>query len=512
MTFRIKPLVVSICLLAASTVPAFADTTTATTDTDNNNVDVNQLIQKVTAQTQSLEKQVNLLKSQIKQLKQQQVQQTSKVQAQQQQVQQLQQQQQQVNESSTAQYVKGTSVVTSPLLGEHSAFDGSDLIVLASVVDLDRRLLQQLQSLDNENLGNGTPFDSSPMLELSGKVEGQVVGGRSTLGPGTSGTQLATAELDVIPVINSWTTGFIAFDYNNAGGTPQASPSNSEVYVDRAFATVGNFNKSPFYASLGLMYVPFSHQYSSYMIDSTLPTLLGITKDPALLLGYLHSGDNGFYSNLYTFKGDTQTSSSNNNINNVGAAIGYQNKNDNWSNDFGVAAIGNIADSLGMQDTGASSGFEGFGENGSTNEQLVRRVPGLDVHDNLSYGPYSLYAEYTGATSSFNQANLAFDNDGAKPQAWVAEAAYSFPIVNKPSSVALNYAHSYQALALNLPEQRISAVFNTSIWKDTIASIEFEHDINYNSNTSASGQGVAYSGPALGGTADRVIGQFGIYF
>ena len=45
---------------------------------------------------------------------------------------------------------------------------------------------------------------------------------------------------------------------------------------------------------------------------------------------------------------------------------------------------------------------------------------------------------------------------------------------------------SKDALALGMPAQRWSAVLNTSIWRNTLESLEFRHDINYaksNKNT-----------------------------
>ena len=71
-------------------------------------------------------------------------------------------------------------------------------------------------------------------------------------------------------------------------------------------------------------------------------------------------------------------------------------------------------------------------------------------------------------------------------------------------------------MALNLPEQRLAGVFNISLWQDTIESLEYRHDINYNKNQYANGAsptGVTNAntiGP--GGASDTVLLQIGVFF
>ena len=58
-----------------------------------------------------------------------------------------------------------------------------------------------------------------------------------------------------------------------------------------------------------------------------------------------------------------------------------------------------------------------------------------------------------------------------------------------------------------------SATLNAVIWKDTIESLEYRHDVNYGSGDTASGAGTAVTtGKALGRSSDLVTAQIGIYF
>jgi hypothetical protein len=80
----------------------------------------------------------------------------------------------------------------------------------------------------------------------------------------------------------------------------------------------------------------------------------------------------------------------------------------------------------------------------------------------------------------------------------------------------LGYQWSKDALALNLPQQRISGVFNISIWKDTVESLEYKHDVDYNiyqfANGAAPVGGVNATTYGTGRSGDTVSAQIGVYF
>ncbi len=80
-------------------------------------------------------------------------------------------------------------------------------------------------------------------------------------------------------------------------------------------------------------------------------------------------------------------------------------------------------------------------------------------------------------TEAFREQDLSFNGKGAKPQAVQGELDMTFTAFNRPSSIGFGYQWSKEALALNLPKQRWIGVFNISIWKDTVESIEYRHDL-----------------------------------
>ncbi|WP_156792744.1 hypothetical protein [Rickettsiella massiliensis] len=64
-----------------------------------------------------------------------------------------------------------------------------------------------------------------------------------------------------------------------------------------------------------------------------------------------------------------------------------------------------------------------------------------------------------------------------------------------------------------LPKQRYSATLSTSIWRNTIQSIEFRHDVDYAATDVAQGDSDTFTSiTGTGNTANTIMLQFGLYF
>jgi len=479
----------------------------------NNDQQVDELITKINTRTQALEQQVKDLQRQLRVLKQKKARSATEQTVVKTSVQTSPDSNDNKN-SIMERYWGGTPVVTSPYLGVQSAFDGSDLIVNMSSINQDLRLLEQWQMLDNQMQAAGKSFPNSPMVELSGKIEGQAVYTRPYVNKSTSDIDLSGLELDTSVAVSPWASGFMAINYDNSPlSTPATRTSNSRLFINKAFLTLGNLNRSPFYLTAGQMQVPFG-QYSSFMVSSPLTVSVGRTKARALLLGYHPKGNEGLYGTIFTFKGDSSTESNAGKINQWGANAAYDFVGQGFKFTLGSSYINNMADAVGMQDNGLGRGFRGFAASANT-EVLKKRVPGADVQGKLTVGPVVFLGEYLTAIRSFDAADLTYNQNAAKPSAMNFEAGYIFTLADKPSSFALGYGRTDQALALALPKQRYSAVFNYSYWKNTIASLEYRHEIAYGVGDTATGKNTAVdytSIPTLGKSADALIAQIGIYF
>lgn len=403
--------------------------------------------------------------------------------------------------------VPGRSFVSiGPYVGLPFNYAGTNLVVNSPSVNTDVQLLstrKKIISHLNDTVGN-LSADPNPHLLLSGVVEGQAVYEKLD-NQSSSDINLTNVSIDAILFgPSNWLLGFVELSYNG-NPTPAGTfrVSNSGMYVNKAFITIGNFNESPFYGSVGQFYVPFG-TYSSAMVSDPFTKLLARTKARAALVGFQQQDENSaFYGSLYAFRGDTDPH--NNRINNGGVNVGYKFNAGTLSGNVGGGVIANLADSVGMQ----SSGFD----DSTQTEMLQNRVPAYNLRGSFSFGKnIDIIGEVVSATRSFSMQDMSFNSHGAKPWAADLQALYSFPILDcKPSSIGVNIERTGQALALGLPETRYSAVFNTSLLKHTLQSLEFRRDHFYGSSKVAT---VAGNSVASGrGIYDNVLtAQFDYYF
>lgn len=399
-------------------------------------------------------------------------------------------------------YYYAPFVFASPYLsGARSAYDASDLITNWPSVNEDLFILKSQVKYTQDLEAAGLPYSDRPLIAISGYVEGRVLGQDDYNSNVRSDVDLSGAEIDVLAQMAPWVSAYMALAYDDV---------YQDIYLSRAFLTVGNLSKEPVYGTIGKMYVPFGNYWSD-MIADPVTKLLAKTKSEAVELGFYK---NGVYGSVYTFRGDSYEGN-NTEINNGGVNLGYTLKNDKMYLDFGAGYINNMADSQGMQSTGNNlSTFEGFGMNGTT-ENLAHSVAGGDVHGeftyDIKYGTLGLIAEYVSALTAFDQKDMTFNGEGAQPAALNVEALYRFNIIQKPSFVAVTYGRTWEALALNLPEYSYVGTFGISLWKSTVEKFEFRHELNYSGDDTASGSGYAVSPSER---RDRNIGmlQMDVYF
>lgn len=410
-------------------------------------------------------------------------------------------------------YIAGTPVVSSPYLGDRPAFDGSDYIVNISSINRDIRLMQQRRRLYRAYERIGYPAPTMPIIAISGKTEPVATFSRPFIGNSQGDITLGSSELDVAAALNDMVEAFIGIAYDES--PPDLSNqrvANSSFDLNLGFVNIGNLDKSPFYFTAGQLFVPFG-KYSSAMVSSPITMIMARTKARPIIFGYKSQQGTGPYAAAYAYRSDTTLGRDG--VGGINA--GYTLEQGDVTGEIGAGYIGTIADAGGIQNTGSPAGttFGGFGSitNGS---EAVGKVPAFNVHGNVSVDRYTLAVEWVGATKPFSPNALSFNGRGAKPQAAQIEGGVTFKAFDKPASLALGYQWSKDTLALNLPRERISTVFNISLWKDTVESLEYRHDIDYRSGDVANGiapPGVVNANTVgTGKTADTVVAQIGVFF
>lgn len=409
-------------------------------------------------------------------------------------------------------YIAGTPVVRSPYTGARPAFDGSDYLVNISSINRDVRLMEQRRKLYTIYQALGYPAPDRPIIALSGKLEPIATTSRPYIGSREGDVNLGSAEIDVAAILNENVEGFISIAYDDAppaDGGPRVS--NSEFDLNLGFINIGNLEKTPMYFTAGQLYAPYG-RYSSAMISSPLTLRLARNKTRPIILGYKSQAEHGPFAAVYGFKSDTTLGKSGNG----GINAGYIYGNGFFNGEIGAAYVHSIADADGMQLTfyGNSDNFGGFGS--LRGSEAVKKIPGVDVYNILRFDRYNLTAEWVGATGDFRVQDLSFNGRGARPEAGQLEAGATFKVFDKPASIGLGYQWTNDALALGLPKQRYSGVFNISIWKDTVESIEYRHDIDYKADQFGNGSSppgrVNVPIIGTGSSSDTILAQIGVYF
>src|SRR4029079_5300400 len=139
-------------------------------------------------------------------------------------------------------------------------------------------------------------------------------------------------------------------------------------------------------------------------------------------------------------------------LNDGGVNLGIRFKRGDFKADIGGGWMADIADSVGMQ-------ASGFGNSPTSNEYLIHQVPAYDLRGIFGYNKFNYLIEFIAATTAFNSTDMFMNGHGAKPSALNTELSYTFTAFDKPSSIAIGLGETHDALAMNLPKYRASAVF-----------------------------------------------------
>lgn len=391
--------------------------------------------------------------------------------------------------------------------------------------DQDLTLLKMRKGYENELKERDIIPLPYPRIELGGSVIGLGTMRKPPKVPPANGKMqsdltLSGANLNVTAEMMQELMGSLRISYNPNGperfneSTITTRVANSAIFLNTAFLTLGDLNRFPFYLSAGQMFLPFG-AYSSSLVVAPLTARVGRMKQRPLLLGYQGTGaTSAFNASIFGFKGDAFVDKHSGVLNNGGANLGYKFSHSLFSINAGASVISNIADAGGMQNTGPSTivsdagdfvdndfldeddededadlvikTFRGFG----AKENLVHKVPAVNARARLALVPIpiSFYGEMVRPTRPFAIENMSFNDGGARPSAWNAEAAIRFPVFDNPSSISVGYGRSQQGLALNLPRYSTGGAFRIKFKRFLSCALGYQYDVAYPLDSFATGQ------------------------
>jgi hypothetical protein len=199
------------------------------------------------------------------------------------------------------------------------------------------------------------------------------------------------------------------------------------------------------------------------MISDPLTLEIGETREDAIQLGFEAGAISGSF---YAFNGEEmEASQTDDDELQFGLNLGFSMENDDMAMDIGVDYISALNDSDALE-----------GLSGGT---VVEHVAGLGVHLVYSNGPISFISEYVAAMDNYNVADVDFNGQGAEPSAYNIELGYNLELGGKPSTIAIGYQGTEDALALGLAETRTLVAFSMEIHEGTSFGIEYAMEDDY---------------------------------
>ncbi len=265
---------------------------------------------------------------------------------------------------------------------------------------------------------------------------------------------VATAYLSLEGKINKQLTGFVSFLYEE-GDTPF---DVDEAYLDFAANDATAFR-------LGHEYIPFG-TFSSHLINDPFTVDLGETAETVAQATFTQSG---VLASAYVYAGDAPYNEEDR-AEDVGVRLQYS-MGETSTGQFlvGVDYASNIADTYTLETY--------LLDNSVILEDNHEGYAGVISFDTETWG---VIAEHMAVLDAFSADELAFVGDEAKPEAGRVEAWVSTAALIPNSTVALAYNMTDEAVALELPESRISLGFMQSMQKDTWSwGVEVAQDTDY---------------------------------
>ncbi len=298
-------------------------------------------------------------------------------------------------------------------------------------------------------------------VELSGLIEvemefADIDGHTSAHDEEESDINVSTVEVALDAQLSEWSSGHLLVLYEEDG--------DADFNIDEATITLGNLEKFPLYLTAGKMYVPFG-SFETNMVSDPLTLDLGETNETVVQVGF-ESG--GFYGSVYAFNGDIVETGDDDEIDAWGANFGYVYEDDHLSFDGGIDYISNIADSDEIS-------HHVYHNHSRASHEIDDYVDGVAVHAALSMGPFSVIGEYVAALDEFENLEFGFDNDGAEPEAWNLEAAFTTELMGKETTFALGYQGTDEAVELSLPEDAYLGTVRMEIFHHTGLAFEYAH-------------------------------------
>lgn len=285
-------------------------------------------------------------------------------------------------------------------------------------------------------------------VEIGGAIKLKGTIANPAEGESTTDLAVETVELGIGAQVNDWVKGEVVLLYEQG----------ESLDVDTATVTIGPPEGS-WSLTGGQLYVPFG-AFETNLISDPMTLDIGETRQTAL---QFDTSAGGLSGSVFLFKGDSPENDEDR-IQGAGVAVGYSIEKENFELGLNLSYINDLGDSDGLQDVIETS---------------IDRAAGVSASAMMRIGSITVLGEFLGAMDEFHADEVAFGDYGAKPSAWMAEAAYGFELAGKEATLAASYQQTDEALALELPKKRILLGVSAEVMEGLSLGVEWARDTDY---------------------------------
>ena len=236
--------------------------------------------------------------------------------------------------------------------------------------------------------------------------------------------------------------------------------------VDEAYVTFGRLIESPYYARAGIQYVPYGY-YARNTIPATLPQLMTQTQAAGVTAGYANK-DNGVNLAAFSFSGKGKRGGSTK-IDNFGGQVGYIKSSEEFDSLVTLGWISNIASAVNYL-VSANPTCCGQEQN-SLSKGYRKKVQGASLTMQHKASRWDATLQLTSSLSKFNQNDIGWKSNGAKPSAELIEFGYKFNALgDKKNRLGVSYQLSTQAVNIKgngdgagLPARRMQVDYTIEV-------------------------------------------------
>lgn len=245
---------------------------------------------------------------------------------------------------------------------------------------------------------------------------------------------LAEASIGFNPA--SWLSSTADWTYAQS---VEVGSKGAKVTLDQASVTLGDLYKFPFYLTLGKTYFPFG-AYVPFSFFGTLNQNMSGFHETGALLGFSKGPG---YAAVFTMANTGKVNSD---------SDSHWPTVDNFGFEVGATSL------AGEQNYGyhVQFSFVSRYEESNTLSALfpinLDEVGAIALHFAYHYHRIGFISDYLSTVKAYNQSAFSFNGSGAEPSAWTNQLYYNFRLARFPSTLALSYGISRDALALSQPK------------------------------------------------------------